>query len=137
MMAKKFKGLSHFGMALAEILGEYTTEVDRAIKEAVPDAAERFRQEAIKCSPKDDEGARKSPYGYYKDNWLVKQETTSRYHKYVGNAKTVPDKKHGDIPLINILEYSTDSRHNPQSRHVDKAIKNSANDILDIFVDNL
>ena len=44
MMAKKFKGLSHFGMALAEILGEYTTEVDRAIKEAVPDAAERFRQ---------------------------------------------------------------------------------------------
>lgn len=136
-MAKRFTTLSHFGMTLAEILGEYTTDVDRAIKDAVPDAAERFRQEAIEQSPIDDEGAKKSPYGYYKDNWRVKEETTSKYHKYVGNAKTVPDRKHGDIPLINILEYSTDPRHNPQSRHVDKAIKNSQDDILDIFVDSL
>lgn len=136
-MAKRFTTLSHFGMTLAEILGEYTTDVDRAIKDAVPDAAERFRQEAIEQSPVDDEGAKKSPYGYYKDNWRIKEETTSKYHKYVGNAKTVPDRKHGDIPLINILEYSTDPRHNPQSRHVDKAIKNSQDDILDIFVDSL
>lgn len=136
-MAKRFTTLSHFGMTLAEILGEYTTDVDRAIKDAVPDAAERFRQEAIEQSPVDDEGAKKSPYGYYKDNWRIKEETTSKYHKYVGNAKTVPDRKHGDIPLINILEYSTDPRHNPQSRHVDKAIKNSQDDILDIFIDSL
>lgn len=136
-MAKRFTTLSHFGMTLAEILGEYTTDVDRAVKDAVPDAAERFRQEAIEQSPVDDEGAKKSPYGYYKDNWRIKEETTSKYHKYVGNAKTVPDRKHGDIPLINILEYSTDPRHNPQSRHVDKAIKNSQDDILDIFVDSL
>lgn len=136
-MAKRFKGLAKFGMALAEILQEYTKEVDDAIKDGVPEAAERFRQEAIKQSPMDDEGAMKSPYGYYKDNWLIKQETTSRYHKYVGNAKTVPDKKNGDIPLINILEYSTDSRHNPQSRHVQKAIKNSKDDIREIFVKHL
>lgn len=136
-MAKRFTTLSHFGMTLAEILGEYTTDVDRAVKDAVPDAAERFRQEAIEQSPVDDEGAKKSPYGYYKDNWRIKEETTSKYHKYVGNAKTVPDRKHGDIPLINILEYSTDPRHNPQSRHVDKAIKNSQDDILDIFIDSL
>lgn len=136
-MAKRFTTLSHFGMTLAEILGEYTTDVDRAVKDAVPDAAERFRQEAIEQSPVDDEGAKKSPYGYYKDNWRIKEETTSKYHKYVGNAKTVPDRKHGDIPLINILEYSTDPRHNPQNRHVDKAIKNSQDDILDIFIDSL
>lgn len=136
-MAKRFTTLSHFGMTLAEILGEYTTDVDRAVKDAVPDAAERFRQEAIERSPVDHEGAKKSPYGYYKDNWRIKEETTSKYHKYVGNAKTVPDRKHGDIPLINILEYSTDPRHNPQSRHVDDAIKNSQDDILDIFIDSL
>lgn len=135
-MAKRFTKLSHFGMVLAEILEEYTTEVDRAIREGVPEAAERFRKEAIRCSPVNDEGAEKSPYGYYKDNWHIKQETTSRYHKYVGNAKTVPDRQHGDIPLINILEYSTKPKHK-KSRHVDKAIKNSSEDILEIFIDQL
>lgn len=135
-MAKRFTNLSHFGMVLAEILEEYTTEVDRAIRDGVPEAAERFRKEAIRCSPVNDEGAEKSPYGYYKDNWHIKQETTSRYHKYVGNAKTVPDRKHGDIPLINILEYSTKPKHK-KSRHVDKAIKNSSEDILEIFIDQL
>lgn len=135
-MAKKFTNLSHFGMVLAEILEEYTTEVDRAIRDGVPEAAECFRKEAIRCSPVNDEGAEKSPYGYYKDNWHIKQETTSRYHKYVGNAKTVPDRKHGDIPLINILEYSTKPKHK-KSRHVDKAIKNSSEDILEIFIDQL
>ena len=135
-MAKRFKGLSHFGMALAEMLNEYSEEVDKAIKAGVPEAAELFRQEAIKVSPKDDEGAMKSPYGYYKDNWHVKQETTSKYHKYVGNAKTVPSKKHGDIPLINILEYSTAKRHK-KSRHVDKAIKNSKDKIREVFVKHL
>ena len=132
-MAKRFKGLAKFGMALAEILDEYTKEVDNAIKAGVPEAAERFRREAIKQSPVNDEGAQKSPYGYYKDNWYIKEETTSRYHKYVGNAKTVPDKKHGDIPLINILEYSTRPEHK-KSRHVQKAIKNSKDDITNIFV---
>lgn len=135
-MAKRFTSFSHFGMVLAEILEEYTTEVDRAIRDGVPEAAERFRKEAIRCSPVNDEGAEKSPYGYYKDNWHIKQETTSRYHKYVGNAKTVPDRKHGDIPLINILEYSTKPKHK-KSRHVDKAIKNSSEDILEIFIDQL
>lgn len=135
-MAKRFTSLSHFGMVLAEILEEYTTEVDRAIRDGVPEAAERFRKEAIRCSPVNDEGAEKSPYGYYKDNWHIKQETTSRYHKYVGNVKTVPDRKHGDIPLINILEYSTKPKHK-KSRHVDKAIKNSSEDILEIFIDQL
>ena len=132
-MAKRFKGLAKFGIALAEILDEYTKEVDNAIKAGVPEAAERFRREAIKQSPVNDEGAEKSPYGYYKDNWHIKQETTSKYHKYVGNAKTVPDKKHGDIPLINILEYSTKPKHK-KSRHVQNAIKNSKDDITNIFV---
>lgn len=135
-MAKRFKGLAKFGMALAEILDEYTKEVDNAIKAGVPEAAERFRKQAIKESPVDDEGALKSPYGYYRDNWLIKQETTSRYHKYVGNAKTVPDRKHGNIPLINILEYSTEPKHE-KSRHVQKAIKNSKDDIKKIFVEHL
>ena len=135
-MAKRFKGLAKFGMALAEILEEYTKEVDNAIKAGVPEAAERFRREAIKQSPVNEEGALKSPYGYYKDNWLIKEETTSRYHKYVGNAKTVPDKKHGDIPLINILEYSTKPKHK-KSRHVQKAINNSKDEIRQIFVKHL
>ena len=133
-MARRYKGLSKFGKAIADVLGEYTKEVDKAIKDGVPDAAERFRREAIEQSPVDEEGALKSPYGYYKDNWLVKAETTSRYHRYVGNAKTVPDRKNGDIPLINILEYSTDSRHNPQSRHVQRAINLSKEDIRRIFI---
>ena len=136
-MAKRFKGLAKFGMALAEILEEYTKEVDQAIQDGVPEAAERFRKQAIQESPMDDEGAKKSPYGYYKDNWLIKKKTTSKYHKFVGNAKTVPDRKNGDIPLINILEYSTDPKHNPQSRHVDRAIKNSKDDINKIFVKHL
>lgn len=135
-MAKRFKGLSHFGTALAEILDEYTKEVDDAIKAGVPEAAEIFRKTASDVSPVDDEGAEKSPYGYYKDNWRIKDETTSKYHKYVGNAKTVPSKKHGDIPLINILEYSTAPRHK-KSRHVDKAIKLSKEKIREVFIGHL
>ena len=135
-MAKRFKGLSHFGMALAEILDEYTKDVDNAIKAGVPEAAEIFKKAAIKASPEDDEGAKKSPYGYYKDNWYIKEETSSKYHKYVGNAKTVPSKKHGNIPLINILEYSTAEKHK-KSRHVDKAIKSSKDQIRNVFIKHL
>lgn len=136
-MARKFTQLKHFGMELAKILDEYTQEVDNAIKAGVPEAAEKFRQAAIKASPVNEEGARKSPYGYYKDNWLIKAETSSKYHKYVGNAKTVPDKKHGDIPLINILEYSTENKHNPKSRHVKKAINASKDEIREVFIKHL
>ena len=136
-MAKRYKGLSKFGMALAELMNEYTKEVDKAIQNGVPEAAEAFRKTAEDtCRVErviDDEAAMKSPYGYYKDNWFVKQETTSKYHKYVGNAKTVPSRKNGDIPLINILEYSTTRGH----PHVDHAIMYSKDKILNIFMKHL
>lgn len=136
-MAKRFKGLAHFGMALAEILDEYTKEVDNAIKAGVPEAAETFRKEAINTCISDnvidDEAAAKSPYGYYKDNWYIKAGTFSKYHKYVGNAKTVFSSKNGDIPLINILEYSTTRGH----PHLQNAINRSKDRISDIFKKHL
>lgn len=136
-MTKKFRGLAKFGEALAEILGEWTVEVDKAIANGVDEGAEIFLRKVKEVSPVDDEGAAKSPYGYYKDNWMIKQETTSKFHRYVGNAKTVPSRKHGDIPLINILEYSTDARHNPKSRHVNSAIKATKEPIRNVFIKHL
>lgn len=133
----RFKQLSKMGLAIAEIIGEYTKEVDRAIEAGVPEAAETFREMAkTTCellNVEDPIAAAKSPYGFYKDNWKIKEGTTSKYHKYVGNAKTVPDKRNGDIPLINILEYSTTRSH----PHVNYAISLEKDIIFLIFLNKL
>ncbi len=124
IMAKKVTGLTHFGDALAEILGEYTEQIDKAIESGADEAAEIFIRHASSVSPK--------RTGEYRNSWTT-NESKGRYKRYVGNAKTVPGKDNSSIPLINILEYST-VRGNP---HVKKAVNESKSEIMDCYVKRL
>ncbi len=117
------KGMVNFGELLAEILGEYTEKVDKAIEEGADEAAAIFIKHAAAVSP--------VKTGEYRNSWTT-NESKGRYKRYVGNAKTVAGKK-GAVPLINILEYST-VRGNP---HVKKAVNESKSEILACYVKRL
>lgn len=124
MAKRKNLTLVQFGAALAEILGEYTEQVDKAVQAGGDEAAQVFINHAVQASPKNT--------GEYRNSWTVK-DSKSRYKRYVGNAKTVKGSNSSTIPLINILEYST-VRGN---KHVDKAIKASKQAIFDIYKKHL
>lgn len=83
--------------AIEDILREYGDVVYEATSEGI-NAAAKVLVKALK-----DGSPVKS--GKYAKNWKVKAGK-SKLYRYVGNAETVPGKK-GDIPLSNILEYST------------------------------
>ncbi len=140
MARKRYATLSKMGDVIADLLGDYNRQVDAIIIKGTPKAAEVFRQQAIKTCIEDEvidhEAARKSPYGYYKDNWVIK-DTQTLFTKYVGNKKKV--KAHAQdiketIPLINILEYGT---HNNSHPHLNKAIKASKQDVINVYINLL
>lgn len=124
MAKRKNLTLVQFGAALAEILGEYTEQVDKAVQAGGDEAAQIFIQYASESSPKNT--------GEYRNSWAVK-DSKSKYKRYVGNAKTVKGSNSSTIPLINILEYST-VRGN---KHVDKAVKASKQAIFDLYKKHL
>lgn len=140
MARKRFGQLSKMGDMIADILGDYTRQVDAIIIKGTPKAAEVFRQQAIKTCIEDNvidhDAARESPYGYYKDNWVIK-DTPTIFMKYVGNKKKVKahvrDEKE-TIPLINILEYGKSGNSHP---HLNKAIEAAANDVKKVYFDLL
>ena len=125
MAKRKNTSLVHFGAALAEILGEYSELVDKAVQAGGDEAAQVFINHAVQVSPPDNTGE-------YRKSWAVK-DSKSRYKRYVGNTKMVKGANSSTIPLINILEYST-VRGN---KHVDKAIKASKQAIFDIYKKHL
>lgn len=124
-MAKKMSQLSRFGDALADIVGEYTEEIDKAIAAGADEAAQIFIRHASEVSPRGVTGA-------YRKSWAT-NDSKGRYKRYVGNTKKVKGKGSSMIPLINILEYST-VRGN---KHVKTAINNSKSEILDCYVKKL
>lgn len=99
-MAKKID-VNNLEIAIADILREYGDLVYQATEEGLT-AAEKVLINNLKAnSPKDK--------GEYAKSWKGKGKKY-KLHRYVGNTKTVPGKS-GEIPLSNILEYSSKSKH--------------------------
>ena len=123
MAKRKTTELVHFGEMLADMLGDYTEQIDNAIAAGADEAAQLFINHASAVSPKDT--------GEYRNCWTT-NDSKGRYKRYVGNAKTVKGKK-GNIPLINILEYSTVRGH----KHVKQAVEESKSDIMSCYINKL
>lgn len=94
--------INNLEVAIADILREYGHVVYQATEEGL-NAAEKVLIKNLKAvSPK-------GPSGDYQKSWKGKGKKY-KLKRYVGNTKTVQGKS-GEIPLSNILEYSSKSRH--------------------------
>lgn len=99
-MAKKVD-INNLDAAVAELLEEYGDIVYQATEEGLT-AAEKVLIKNLKA-------ASPSNSGEYKKSWKSKGKKY-KMRRYVGNTKTVQGKS-GEIPLSNILEYSSKSPH--------------------------
>jgi hypothetical protein len=99
-MAKKVD-VNNLDVAVAELLEEYGDIVYQATEEGLT-AAEKVLIKNLKA-------ASPSNSGEYKKSWKSKGKKY-KLRRYVGNTKTVQGKS-GEIPLSNILEYSSKSPH--------------------------
>lgn len=99
-MAKKVD-VNNLEVAIADILREYGDVVYQATEEGLT-AAEKVLINNLKASSPKDKGE-------YAKSWKGKGKKY-KLRRYVGNTKTVPGKS-GEIPLSNILEYSSKSPH--------------------------
>ncbi len=94
--------IDNLSVAIADLLRDYGDVVFQATEEGL-NAAEKVLIDELKgASPKDS--------GKFAKSWRSKGK---RYKtkRYVGNTKTVTGSKGADIPLSNILEYSSKSPH--------------------------
>ncbi len=93
--------INNLEVAVAELLQEYGDVVYKATEEGL-NVAEKVLIKNLKAnSPK--------ASGGYSKAWKSKGKRF-KLKRYVGNTKTVRGRK-GEIPLSNILEYSTKSPH--------------------------
>ena len=116
-----YSSLADLGNDIAELLNRYEKDVLGAIKDGVDEAAQVFIRQAEKDSPVDT--------GEYQKSWDVQPTKKAKYIRYVGNRKKVKAHKadaEPTIPLINILEFSTDRGH----PHVKDAIDHSQEQIV-------
>lgn len=109
-----------FQEALKDTLREYGDIVYIATEEGIQAAAEVLAEKEADESPK------KS--GKLKKSWKVyKGKGLSRI---VGSTRTVKSSKNGDIPLVNILEYSK-IRGNPfVKKTYEKAIPDMVEEVI-------
>ena len=101
-MAKKVD-VNNLDVAIADILREYGDVVYQATEEGLT-AAEKVLINNLKASSPKSLGG-----GEYAKSWKGKGKKY-KLRRYVGNTKTVQGKS-GEIPLSNILEYSSKSPH--------------------------
>lgn len=94
-------------VAIGNILEEYGDVVYKATEEGLT-AAEKVLIKNLKASSPG-KNEKTGAKGEYKKGWKSKGKKF-KLKRYVGNTKTVKGKK-GEIPLSNILEYSTKSKH--------------------------
>lgn len=127
----QYTTLTNLADDISNILNEYRVKVLGGIADGIQESAELYVTEVKKVSPpKDNKGIG----GHYRDSWKIKPMRKAKYVRYIGNTKKV--KAHytdsqPTIPLINILEFSSDpNKHRP---HVGKAIQNSKSQIIDII----
>lgn len=109
--------------AIADILQNYGDVVYKATEEGLA-KAEKTLINNLKAS---------SPKGITKVYWKSWKGKGKKYKlkRYVGNTKTVKGRK-GEIPLSNILEYSTKSKHQGLiKRTYEKSIEQMAKAVVD------
>lgn len=87
-----------FTDALSALLSEYSEMISNSTDEGLDDAAQIFIRNARSMSP--------LRSGKYARNWKVKKGKYKN-RRYIGNTTTVKGKNSSEIPLINVLEYST------------------------------
>lgn len=90
-------------VAIIGALEEYTDTIYQATEKGL-DAGEKYLIDELKSTSPKSEGG-----GDYAKSWKSKGKKY-KLKRYVGNVKLVKGKK-GEIPLSNILEYSTKSPH--------------------------
>lgn len=126
-----YTSLAEMDEAIMKIIGNYRTRVLEAMEKGAEEGANLFIKEAQKVSPPFEGTSKGSPR--YRDCWAIKNRPKAKYVRSVGNSKKVKGKNNTNIPLINILEFST-VRGRP---HVAKAVQNSAGQILELFQSKL
>ena len=126
-----YTSLAEMDEVLMKIIGNYRTRVLEAMEKGAEEGANLFIKEAQKVSPPFEGTSKGSPR--YRDCWAIKNRPKAKYVRSVGNSKKVKGKNNTNIPLINILEFST-VRGRP---HVAKAVQNSAGQILELFQSKL
>lgn len=133
--APQYTSLANLCDDIQKILAAYKSAVLGGIAEGAQESAELFVNEVKKVSPYDDEN---NITKHYKDSWKIKPMKKAKYVRYVGNTKKV--KAHAKdstptIPLINILEFSSDpNKHRP---HVGTAVNNSKGQIISIITSKI
>lgn len=85
-----------FQEALKDTLREYGDIVYIATEEGIEAAAKVLSEAEANASPKDS--------GKFRRSWKIKKG--KGLSRSVTNTRTVKSSKNGDIPLVNILEYS-------------------------------
>ncbi len=121
-MAKKVD-INNLDEAIADILREYGDVVYQATEEGLT-AAEKVLINNLKASsPKSPGGGR------YAKSWKGKGKKY-KLRRYVGNTKTVQGKS-GEIPLSNILEYSSKSPHQGK---IKRTYEESINEMAAVMV---
>lgn len=128
-----YTSLSEMDEAIMEVIGSYHAKALEAISKGAEDGAKIFIEEAKKVSPPFDGESKSKSKTRYRDSWAIKDRPKAKYVRSVGNAKKVKGKNNTNIPLINILEFST-VRGRP---HVGKAVENSRNRIFELFMSYL
>jgi len=113
-------------VAIERMLAEYGDTVYKATEEGLT-AAEKILIKAQKAASPSSEGG-----GDYKKGWKGKGKKY-KMHRYVGNAKMVKGKD-GDIPLSNILEYSSNSKYQGL---IKQTYENNVNAMAQAVVDKI
>lgn len=131
MANSDYTTLANLKEDLAKILDDYSHKVKDGIALGVQGAAEIFIRHAQQNSPPDDRAGKE----YYKC-WAIKPLKHAKYVRYVGNTKLVKghyaDGK-PNVPLINILEFSTVHGH----PHVKKIIESSQAEVFDCITNEI
>ena len=116
--------ISNLEDAIGDILKEYGDVVFRATENGLS-AGEKVLIKNLKANSP-------SGSGGYKKAWKSKGKRY-KLKRFVGNTKKVKGKD-GEIPLSNILEYSTKSKHQGL---IKKTYESSVNEIAQAIVDEI
>ena len=134
-MMSEYTTLEDLVPKIMEVTKAYRENVLAAIADSLPDCDRVFLREVKELSPYNKLNTTKE---HYRDCWKVKSMRKAKFVTYIGNTKTVMGRE-GEIPLINILEYST--KLNPEggrgTKHVQAALNNSKDEVFDIIVKNI
>ena len=125
-----YTNLAEMDTAIMEVIGAYRTKALEAIAKGAEDGAKIFIEEAKKVSPPFEGTSKSKDSTRYRDCWAIKNRPKAKYVRSVGNTKLVRGKDNSQIPLINILEFST-VRGRP---HVSKTVQNSQEQIFELYM---